>query len=142
LPPLLCFWCCCCHCHWCCPCRWCCLYASAHVLTHFSCCSFVSAQLCWLLPVCVCSCWSPLPAFLHSFGLICPHVCACLHLSWGSIVSAWLGGFPPVCVFIHSCLCLSTLIWACLSASHTVGTHIIIKKLTFVIYIINLDKNI
>ena len=55
------------------------------------------------------------------------HVCPAIHLLVWSL---------PVGVFVHAYLCLFGLL--CLHQIHR--THIIIRKLTFIICIINLDK--
>jgi len=68
---------------------------------------------------CVRSCWSPLLACSHSFGPLCPHVRARLHLSCCSFVLARLCWFPPVCVFLCVCSSSCVLVWAHLSASNT-----------------------
>ena len=111
---------------------------SVHVLTHLSCHSFVPTRLCWCSPVCVFihagPCYLLVHTCLGSFFCMFVHVCAYPAIHLLGCASSHLF----VCSFILICACLGSFV--CIK--YTVSTHIIIEKLTSVICIINLDKNI
>ena len=69
------------------------------------------------------------------FALVPPYVCACSFSFHLSLVAL---SCTRSCLF-SACSCLFAFVWAHLSVSNTQLVHIIIKKLTMVIYIINLD---
>lgn len=118
------------------------LYTFAHLSFPL----FICARSTVLVPVCSCVhlCWSPLPG--HAcLAFICACLCSftfvplfiCARSVAGSHLFVFIHAGPLYLVMLIWPLFM--LVWACLSASNTqlAHTHIIIKKLTFVIYIIN-----
>jgi len=105
------------------------LFVRSFVLIHACLCSFVCMFALVLPFVCTLGCAGFCP-FMHSFVLV--HAHPCTH-------SAVL---VPACLCV--CSCLFVLVHAHLGSfvciKYTVSTHIIIRKLTFVICILNLDK--